>query len=436
MRILRFAFLILVLLAAAAGAYVWHEQEPVIPGNEHPPQRGDFDEAAIRKGAKLSALGNCDVCHTAPGGAPYAGGRPIPTPIGTVYSSNITPAIGTGIGRWPEAAFARAMRDGVARRGEHLYPAFPYDHYARLSDDDVRALYAFVMTRTPVEIVPPGNELTFPLNQRWGLIFWNLLFFDRTPFHADPQHNAEWNRGAYLVKGLGHCGDCHTPRDWFGAEKTSQALAGGEAENWRAPALDSASPAPVPWDAAHLFTYLRQGWDVDHGAAAGPMQPVAQDLAEADEADVHAIAAYLAERMGEPSPERKQRAAELLKRAAGPADLPKPAPGEELGATLFAGACAACHAGGPAMVPPRGIDLSLSTAINEADPRDAIYIVLDGIRPEGERSGPLMPRFDGAFTDAQLAALLHYVRAHYGNGQAWPNLEKTVHDIRQSKERS
>ena len=435
MRRLVVAGLVLLLLAFV-GFVVW-SQQPLIAKIE-PPAPATFDRALVEKGARLAAIGGCHVCHTAPGGGDYTGDRPIPTPFGTIYSTNITPAPGSGIGHWSEAAFDRAMRKGISRRGFHLYPAFPYDHYARLGDDDLHALYAFFMTRRPVEAYRHANDLMFPLDKRWLIAFWNLLFLDHAPVRPDPQHDAEWNRGAYLVAALGHCGDCHTPRNLLGAETSGAALGGGESEGWLAPALNAASPAPVPWDKAHLLAYLRHGWDVAHGAAAGPMHPVIDDLAQADEADLRAIAAYLAAQQSEPSPARRQRATAAMARAA-ERELPKPLPGEELGATLFAGACAVCHAGsgisdGAGMVTPRGINLALSTAINMPDPRNAIRIVLDGILPAGGE-GPTMPRFGAAFTDAQLAALLGYIRAHYADMPAWPDLAAQVHNIRHSKQR-
>ena len=432
-RIPRKALAIGAVLVVAIVGFVWWSQEPLITGIE-PPPRSEFDPALIKDGAGLAALGGCRFCHTAPDGADYAGNRPIGTPFGTVPSTNITPAPGSGIGRWSEAAFRRAMRRGVSRRGHHLYPAFPYDHYAKLTDDDLHALYAFMMTRRPVETSIPANTLVFPLNRRWLLIFWNLVFLDAAPFRPDPLHTAQWNRGAYLVAGLGHCGACHTPRNLLGAEKTGQALAGGEAEGWLSPALNASSPAPVPWDEAQLYAYLRHGRAAEHGAAAGPMLPIVNALAQAPDADIRAIAVYLAAQRGEISSERRQRAVEAVARAA-KRELPKPAPGEEVGGAIFAGACAACHADGTGMAPLRGIDLALSTAINDADPRNAILVVLDGV-PLGEgQAGPSMPGFEGAFSDAQLTALLHYLHAHYSSGPAWTNLETTLRDIRRARQR-
>jgi mono/diheme cytochrome c family protein len=435
MRIVRLLVGTLFVLAIAVGGFLLWSRRPEIPAIEAA-RRPGFDRALAAQGAQLAAIGNCDVCHTVPGGPAYSGGRPIPTPFGTVYSTNITPDAQTGIGSWSEEAFRRAMREGIARDGSYLYPAFPYDHYVKLSDGDIHALFAFVMTRSPVESRPPPNELPFPLSIRRIVALWDLLYLDTAPFRPDSNRPAQWNRGAYLVQGLGHCGDCHTPRNFLGAEASGKALAGGEAEAWYAPALNAASRAPVPWDAQHLFAYLHQGWDVEHGAPAGPMQPVTNDLPRAEQQDVEAISTYIASLQGPVSPERRRHADELFARAARPEVLPVNEQPSDVGATIFAGACASCHAGGPSMVPPRGIDLALSSALSGPDPSNTIIIVLDGIQtPEGQR-GPLMPRFDGAFTDGQLAAMLGYLRAHYSQQAAWDNLETRIHEIRRSRKRS
>lgn len=434
MRLRRLAWL-LVIVILAAGVFVWYSQHDVIDGIE-PPNAGRFDHKLVEAGAKLAAVGNCGHCHTGPGGPEYAGGVAIATPFGTIYSSNITPAPGTGIGRWPETAFVRAMRQGISRRGQHLYPAFPYDHYTELGDADLHALYAFMMTRTPVENFVPANDLPFPVNQRWVMAFWNALFFKERRFSPDSRQDAVWNRGAYLVSGLGHCGVCHTPHNIAGAEKKDQALSGGEVDEWSAPALNAASPAPVPWDADHLFAYLHDGWDDRHGAAAGEMQPVIEELRAADPADIRAISVYVASLQAPASPERQRRAEQALSRAA-ESVAPEPSgPAETFGATLFEGACAACHIGTEPMTPPHGIDLSLSSALSEPDPRNAIHIVLDGIRPRPEQSGPWMPAFRNTLTDPQLAALLQYLRLHYGPGPAWNGLEGKVRAARAQGQRS
>src|SRR4029453_7871541 len=237
---------------------------------------------------------NCNVCHTADGGAAYAGGRPLKTPYGTIYSTNITPEPATGIGQWSEAAFLRAMREGVARDGRHLYPAFPYDHFARMSNEDIQAIYAYIMTRPPVRAEIPSNELRFPFNIRMLVAGWKALYHRPGAFQPDSAQSAEWNRGAYLVQGAGHCSACHTPRNVLGAEERRRYLAGGEAEGWHAPALNTASPAPAPWTVETLYEYLRQGIAEKHAVAAGPMSPVVQNLAIVSQQDVRAMAVYIA----------------------------------------------------------------------------------------------------------------------------------------------
>src|ERR1700759_4166171 len=259
---------------AAAFAIAWR---PAIAAIE-PPAPASFDTALVKRGRALAAIGNCSDCHTVRGGEAFAGGLPVPTPFGTIYSSNITPDAETGIGRWPEAAFRRAMRDGVDRDGRHLYPTFPYDHFTNVSDEDDRALYAYLMTRPAVHAPARANELPFPLDQRFVVAGWKLLFLRREPYRPDGAQSAEWNRGAYLVEGLAHCGACHTPRNALGAERVSASFSGGDVDNWHAYAINAQSRSPLPWTTDALFHYLRQGWDPDHGVARGPMAEVTANL--------------------------------------------------------------------------------------------------------------------------------------------------------------
>jgi mono/diheme cytochrome c family protein len=260
-RALPAIFVVSLLLLAIAYALTWR---PSIDAVE-PPPRSNFDAKLIATGAQLATIGDCNACHTAPGGKTYAGGRALETPFGTIYGTNITPDPYTGIGNWSQQAFVRAMREGVDREGNHLYPAFPYNHFTIVSDDDLAALYAYVMTREPVRVQTPANELRFPFNVRALVAGWKLLFLDRAAFESSAQQSAEWNRGAYLVQGLAHCGACHTPRNRMGAEKKDALFAGGEIEGWHAPALDASAPAPVPWTAERLYTYLRTGSEEAHG---------------------------------------------------------------------------------------------------------------------------------------------------------------------------
>ena len=206
--------------AVAAFAIAWRPAMAAID----PPAKQSFDPALVKRGRELAALGNCNSCHTVRGAKNFAGGLPVPTPFGTVFSSNITPDPETGIGRWSEEAFRRAMRSGVDRDGRHLYPTFPYDHFTNVSDDDDRALYAFLMTREPVRAPARQNQLSFPFNQRPVIAGWKLLFLRPGAYRPDTTKSAEWNRGAYLVEGLAHCGACHTPRNALGAERVGRKL--------------------------------------------------------------------------------------------------------------------------------------------------------------------------------------------------------------------
>jgi mono/diheme cytochrome c family protein len=389
-----------------------------------------FDTALVKRGRDLAAIGNCNDCHTLRGGKAFAGGLPVPTPFGTIYSSNITPDSDTGIGRWSEVAFRRAMRSGVDRAGRHLYPTFPYDHFTNVSDEDDRALYAFLMTREPVHAPARANELSFPLNQRFVVAGWKLLFLRRETYQPDSTQSAEWNRGAYLVEGLAHCGACHTPRNALGAERTSAQFSGGDVGNWHAYAINARSPSPLPWDTEALFSYLRRGWHPDHGVARGPMAEVVSNLSSVQESDVHAIATFMTSVFGPPSPDRLRQASEVrVQIKSSPLQL---APPNAVGASIYAAACATCH-DAERPLPYGGVNLGLSTAISAPDPRNAANIVLSGIRPvEGERS-PIMPGFASNMTDQQISALLNYLRARFSNQPAWTGVEKTVGDARLSQ---
>ncbi len=217
------------------------------------------------------------------------------TPFGVIYSTNITPDPKSGIGAWSEAAFARAMHEGVGRDGSHLFPAFPYDHFTKVSDEDVKAIYAFLMTRPPVEATPPANTIPFPFNIRAFQEGWKILFFRPGRFEPVAGKSGQWNRGAYLALGLSHCGACHTPRNLLGAEKANDAYAGAVVDNWMVPALTAANPNPVPWSQKELFRYLHSGVTALHGVAEGPMSPVVHGLSSLPDLDIQAIAAYFAD---------------------------------------------------------------------------------------------------------------------------------------------
>jgi mono/diheme cytochrome c family protein len=426
-RIIASVIAIIILASAVATvAVIWRPAIATID----PPAPQSFDPALVKRGRGLAATGNCSDCHTVRGAKAFAGGLPVPTPFGTIYSSNITPDPETGIGRWPEAAFRRAMQSGVDRAGRHLYPTFPYDHFINVSDEDDRALYAYLMTRQSVHAPARANQLSFPFDQRFVIAGWKLLFLRRGTYQPDSAQSAEWNRGAYLVEGLAHCGACHTPRNALGAERASAPFAGGDVHNWHAYAINAQSPSPVPWDADALFIYLRDGWHPDHGVARGPMAQVVSNLSSVPESDIRAIATYMAGVFGVPTPDRKRRGNEVLTQAKSPA-IPPPET-NAAGAPIYAAACAGCHETSRPL-PYGGVNLGLSTAISSPDARNAANIVLSGVRPvEGERS-PIMPGFATSMDDEQISVLLRYLRARFSNQPAWIGIERTVADARRTQ---
>jgi mono/diheme cytochrome c family protein len=333
------------------------------------------------------------------------------------------------------------MREGVDRAGRHLYPVFPYDHFTLLTDADNKALYTYVMTREPARATTPQNELRFPFNMRIALAGWKLLFLHKGPYQVDRSKSDAWNRGAYLVKGLGHCGACHTPRNALQAERRGENLAGGEAEGWTAYALNQASPAPVPWHQAALAFYLKNGWHEAHGISRGPMAEVTHNLASASDADVQAIAAYIASIMGEPSPTHRQRGeaarAKARRSAAGATAASDESQtqssgtreDEGAGAIIYQSACAMCHESGRPL-PFGGIYFSLSTAMHGPNAKNLINVTLAGLSPAEGEQGPIMPGFVGALTDAQLAALAGYLRRRFSDQPQWQNVDKDIRAAR------
>jgi mono/diheme cytochrome c family protein len=387
--------------------------EPVIPPITRP-DPNSFTAPLVQEGAVLAEIGDCAVCHTAERGAFYAGGRQLATPFGTLYATNITPDEKTGIGSWSPAAFRRAMREGVSRSGKHLYPALPYDHFTHVTDGDLDALYAFLMSRPPVAAQAPENKLIPPLGFRPLLAGWKLLFLHDKPFVPAPGKSAEWNRGAYLVEGLGHCGSCHTPRNIAGGEEGSHSYAGGVAEGWNAPPLDASNPAAKAWNEGALFAYLRTGVDASHSAAAGPMGPVTHALSTVPEADVRAISAYVASLLAAKSP---------FQPVDGAAEADESHP---TGAALFAGACSSCHGPGAPMAEQGRPSLSLVSALQETDPLNTIQVILQGLQPPIGARGLYMPAFSDNLTNSQIAEIVAYLRARYSDRPAWSSIEDAV----------
>ncbi|WP_295984898.1 molybdopterin cofactor-binding domain-containing protein [uncultured Variovorax sp.] len=391
-----------------------------------------YSQATIERGRVLAAVGDCAVCHTAPGGTANAGGRAMDTPFGTLYTTNLTPDAETGLGRWSFSAFQRAMREGISRDGHHLYPAFPYTAFAKSSDDDLQALYAYFMSLPAVRAETPKSELKFPFSIRPLMAGWNALFHDPSPMQPVAAQSAEWNRGAYLVNGLGHCGACHTPRNALGAEQGGSAfLSGAMVDGWEAPALTQlASKSAVPWDADELYRYLRHGHTRHHGIAGGPMAEVVRELAQVPDEDIRAMATYLGSFNPAPAAEPAALAQQVVNDAAR-------TQGQLLGPAqrMFDSACASCHhdGNGPTLL---GVNtpLALNSNLTSARPDNLLRTILDGVREPASRDIGFMPGFREVLDDRQVAELAGYMRARFAPQEpAWKDLPAEVARLRASK---
>jgi len=407
-------------LLALAGFLMWR---PALPAQAAPLR---FDAALVARGAKLSKLGMCAACHTVDPARPFAGGLGLKTPFGTVHSTNITPDAGTGIGSWSLEAFERAMRRGVSRDGHLLYPAFPYNHYAKLSPADLQALYAYFMTRPALSAPARENRMTFPFGFRPLVAFWNLLYLDESSWQPDTKRAADWNRGAYLAEALAHCGACHTPRTLLGGPDLARRLDGGEAEDWYAPALNAHSPSPTPWTRAHLVEYLRTGIAPGHAVAGGPMQDVVINLAQADPADVAALATWIHTSLAQAPAKPAPLAGSLPPPKDDDPDLER----MRLGHDTYAMACASCHDAGRGGSSSAALQLQLAVALYDPDPRSLIHIIREGINPPVGETGRWMPGFATVLNDAQVTALAAYLRRYGAGKDAWPELEDAVKKAR------
>ncbi|MFG1174262.1 c-type cytochrome [Erwiniaceae bacterium CAU 1747] len=419
-RTLSLSVLVLVAGAVMLVFSLQPEIDPVAP-----PLASQFSAEQIARGKTLAALGDCSVCHTRTGGPRDAGGMAFETQFGTIYSSNITPDVETGIGNWSYPAFKRAMRYGINREGHYLYPAFPYTSFTLSRDEDLQDLYAWLMVQPAVNYRPPQATMHFPFNIRQGMFAWNWLFLKPGPVPANPQQSEEWNRGAYLGEGLGHCSACHSPRNLAGAEKGgSQHLSGGIAEGWSAPALNANSPAPTPWNHQQLVEFMRKGYTSAHGVAAGPMGPViTEGLSQLPDKDLQAIATWLVSFQPISSDQAK-----VTGHQAEPHMMLANSPG----ARQFAGSCMSCHAQsiGPVLYGVRP-SLILNSNLYSDSPDNLIRIVLDGIPHPATDGLGSMPGFRHLLNNQQIAILLNYLRTDVAQRPSWPDLIHRVDAIRQ-----
>ncbi|SEO89873.1 Cytochrome c, mono-and diheme variants [Luteibacter sp. UNC138MFCol5.1] len=370
----------------------------------------------VSKGRTVVALGDCAVCHSPEGHPAFSGGLGLRTPFGVIYTTNITPDVETGIGAWSLDAFMRAMRHGVSRDGHLLYPAFPYIHYTKVTDDDLRAAYAYLMTQPAVHAPAPRNDLPLPLRFRPALAVWNLLYL--RPGAAPALDASPRERGRYLVEGLGHCSSCHTALGIIGGE-SGRYLGGGDVDGWHAPALDVLAHAPRPWTVEQLSAYLTTGLASEHGASAGPMRPVTDNLGDVPPEDVHAIATYLMTIQTSQPP--------TAPKAGAVADASQLARGH----ALFDGVCATCHGdGGPMETQLGRPPLAASSALQGPTPRNAIMMVLQGIPwPSHPKPTAYMPAFADNLTDDQIADLVVYLRSTTSQ-PPWPDVRDEVRRAR------
>ena len=357
----------------------------------------------VRRGQYLTSVGDCVSCHTRDGGQPFAGGLGLNTPFGVIYSPNLTSDKDTGIGGWTSDQFYRAMHTGVDDQGHRLYPAFPYSWFTHVSRADSDAILAYLKTTPAVTYNPPANRLPFPLNIRFMIRGWNLLYFRPADVRPDQGRSAEWNRGAYIVNGLGHCGACHTPKNLLGADKSGVFLRGGELDNWVAPDL-TANPRTGlgGWSLADITEYLKTGRNARAGAAGSMAEVVSYSTSLMSDADRHAIAVYL---KGQPS--------------SPPVTVTDPDPAAmQRGAAVYSDACASCHleggVGQPTVFPP----LKGDTMAQQTNPDGLLHLILAGGRtaPAPSRITPLsMPSFAWKLDDQQTADVATYVRNSWGS---------------------
>jgi mono/diheme cytochrome c family protein len=357
----------------------------------------------IALGKALSDTGDCGSCHTADPAKPFAGGKRIDTPFGGIYSANLTPDRDTGLGAWSDDDFVRALRFGVARDGSRYYPAFPYPHFTKMTRGDMLAIRAYLGTLPPVRNTPPPPQLRWPLNYRVLMRGWNFAFFRPGIFEPDQSKSPEWNRGGYLVEGAAHCGACHTPKNFFGAEKRGQKYGGGPVDGWFAPRLDGADRSGLKsWSADDIAEYLQSGRN-GKSNASGPMaEVVLNSTSRMSDADVRAIAVYLKD-LPPGTPE--------------PTVTPPPAAQMADGEKLYKAACIACHeadgSGAPRIYPP----LPGSANLQSADPASTLRIILDGaetIRTSRAPNTGSMPPY-AKWSDQQIADVTNYIRNSWGN---------------------
>ncbi|MET4804701.1 mono/diheme cytochrome c family protein [Bradyrhizobium sp. LB11.1] len=374
-------------------------------------QAQDKNSDIIARGEYLARAGDCTACHTAPEGRLFAGGHAMPTPFGTIYTSNITPDPETGIGKWSADDFYRTMHNGRFPDGGLIYPAMPFASYTKVTRDDSDAIFAYLRSIAPVSQKNKPHELRFPYDNRQLILGWRTLFFREGEFKPDPTKSAEWNRGAYLVEGLGHCGMCHSPINALGGTSQSDAFKGGliPMQNWYAPSLTNNREAGLgDWSIKDITDLLQTGVSA-RGVVYGPMAEVVHNsLQYLNDADTKAMAVYLKGIAEASSPPRASSA------------LPNTESSLliSLGKTVYDKNCASCHGSQGEGRPPHWPPLANNQSIEMQSAVNPIRMVLNGGYPPGTKGNPMpygMPPFAGLLSDNEVAAVVSYIRTAWGN---------------------
>jgi mono/diheme cytochrome c family protein len=423
----RLGYLVLVVAVVGVGVLAYYATRPGalafaggqrVPLDQYQGQPtgvpADFEDTdSIARGRYLADAADCRSCHTAEGGAAFAGGRPFKLPFGTLYTTNITPDKATGIGDFTDAQFIDAVRNGIGPGSRRLYPAMPYASYAYMTDADVLAIRAYLMSLSPIAQQPPANTLKFPYNQRWLMAIWSGLFKPGETFQPIAEKSPEWNRGAYLVEAMAHCGDCHTPRNRLQAIDNSKKFAGGEAEGWIAYNITSDTSSGIGgWNDDEIAQYLSTGHAKGRGTGSGPMgEAIALSFSKMTPGDIHAMVAYLRSvpaiaTSDLPAPKAEAASADPKQSIAANVDA--------RGAHVFAGACASCHGWtGTSPLSDRAT-LTGTRAINDPAATNVARMVLSGSKHPLPGSGIEMPSFGAAYTDEEIAAVANYVTGRFG----------------------
>jgi mono/diheme cytochrome c family protein len=368
----------------------------------------------VVRGEYLARAADCMACHTTAAGKPFAGGLAIRTPFGTLYSPNITPDRDTGIGNFSDRDFLRALREGVMPDGTRLYPAMPYAAYTYMTDGDALAIKAYLFSLAPVHAMTARDTLAFPYDQRWLMVFWQALYDPDTRFQPRSDRSAQWNRGAYLAEAMGHCGDCHTPRNLMQALNNRDKYSGAAAAGWRAYNITADDRSGIgAWSDAVLAQYLATGHATDHGTASGNMgEAVDRSLSYLAPADIKAIVIYLRTVPAVSSP------GEPAVRLSQAPDSPREGMSASLdprGKQVFEEACVSCHSWSGRSMLTAYATLTGARAVNDPSAMNVAQIVISGMRRKSGDDTVTMPAFGAAYSDVEIAAVANYVTERFGS---------------------